>query len=110
MKKFELQSTCKFSTVTWNSRLINLHKLTRLYIVVNNDLVSIGVSEPDNDLVALAEINLNKDFDDVSLKVVKPVMDYINQHNNALVDEYDLDGLVNMINELLRDAGLVDKE
>lgn len=56
----------------------------------------------------LAEIELNKEFESISVKAAKPILDFVQQHNDALVDGYDLDGLANTLEELLRVAGLVD--
>lgn len=108
MKKFELYSTC--DTVTWCGRLIALNNLTRVYVEVNHDKAEISIREPGKNFVTLAEIELNKDFESISLKVAKPILDFVQQHNDVLVDGYDLDGLANSLQELLRRAGLVDVE
>ena len=108
MKKFELYSTC--ATVTWCGRLIALNNLTRVYVEVNHDKAEISIREPGNGFVTLAEIELNKDFESVALKDAKPILDFVQQHNDVLVDGYDLDGLAASLQELLRRAGLVDAE
>ena len=106
MEKFELYSTC--ATVTWCGRLIALDNLTRVYVEVNHDNAKIFVREPNKEYVKLAEIELNKDFESVVLKDAKPILDFVQQHNNVLVDGYDLDGLAATLQELLHEAGLVD--
>ena len=106
MEKFELYSTC--ATVTWCGRLIALNNLTRVYVEVDRDNAKIFIREPNKEYVKLAEIELNKDFESISVKNAKPILDFVKQHNNVLVDGYDLDGLASTLQELLRRAGLVD--
>ena len=108
MEKFELYSTC--ATVTWCGRLIALNNLTRVYVEVDRDNAKIFIREPNKEYVKLAEIELNKDFESISVKNAKPILDFVKQHNDVLVDGYDLDGLASTLQELLRRAGLVDVE
>ena len=110
MKTFELQSTLKVATVTWNSRSIMLHHATRVFVEVNFDKAEIGICEPNKRYVKLAEIELNKGFEEASLKDANKIFAFVNQHNSALVDGYDLDGLAATLEELLRKAGLIDVE
>ena len=105
MEKFELYSTC--ATVTWCGRLIALNSLTRVYVEMNCDFAEIGIREPGESYKTLALIDINKDFESISVKAAKPILDFV-QHNNVLVDGYDLDGLAATLQELLRVAGLVD--
>lgn len=106
MEKFELYSTC--ATVTWCGRLVALNRLTRLCVEMNCEFAKIGIREPGESYTKLAEIELNKEFESISVKAAKPILDFVQQHNDALVDGYDLDGLANTLEELLRVAGLVD--
>lgn len=108
MEKFELYSTC--ATVTWCSRLIALNSLTRVYVEMNCDFAEIGIREPGESYKTLALIDINKDFESISVKAAKPILDFVQQHNDVLVDGYDLDGLADTLQELLRRAGLVDVE
>lgn len=108
MEKFELYSTC--ATVTWCGRLIALNNLTRVYVEVNHDKAEISIREPGKDFVTLAEIELNKDFESVTLKDAKRILDFISEYDSVLLDGYDLDGLAATFEELLRRAGLVDVE
>lgn len=108
MEKFELYSTC--ATVTWNGRLVALNHLTRLYVEVNCEFAEISVREPGEAYTTLAVIDLNKDFESISVKSAKSILDFVQRHNGVLVDGYDLDGLANTLQELLRRAGLVDVE
>lgn len=85
-----------------------MNNLTRVYVEVNHDKAEIGIREPGKNFVTLAEIELNKDFESVTLKDAKPILDFAQQHNDVLVDGYDLDGLAATFEELLRRAGLVD--
>ena len=110
MKTFELQSTLKVATVTWNSRSIMLHHATRVFVEVNFDKAEIGICEPNNIYAKLAEIELDKGFEEASLKDANEIFAFVNQHNSALVDGYDLDGLAATLEELLRKAGLIDVE
>lgn len=106
MEKFELYSTC--ATVTWCGRLVALNPLTRLYVEINNEFAKIGIREYGEGYTKLAEIELNKEFESISVKAAKPILDFVQQHNDVLVDGYDLDGFANTLEELLRVAGLVD--
>ena len=108
MKKFELYSTC--ATVTWCGRLIALNNLTRVYVEVNHDKAEISIREPGEAYETLAVVDINKDFESISVKAAKPILDFVQQHNDVLVDGYDLDGLAASLQELLRRAGLVDVE
>jgi hypothetical protein len=108
MEKFELYSTC--ATVTWCGRLIALNNLTRVYVEVNHDKAEISIREPGKAYTTLAIIDLNKDFESISVKSAKSILDFVQQHNEVLVDGYDLDGLAATLQELLRQAGLVDVE
>ncbi len=108
MEKFELYSTC--AAVTWCGRLVALNRLTRVYVEMNRDFAEIGIREPGESYKTLALIDINKDFESISVKAAKPILDFVQQHNNALVDGYDLDGLAATLQELLRVAGLVDVE
>ena len=108
MKKFELYSTC--ATVTWCGRLIALNNLTRVYVEVNHDKAEISIREPGEAYETLAVVDINKDFESISVKAAKPILDFVQQHNDVLLDGYDLDGLAASLQELLRRAGLVDVE
>ena len=108
MEKIELYSSC--ATVTWCGRLVALNRLTRVFVEVNHDLAKICICEPGEARTVLAVIDLNKDFESISVKAAKPILDFVQQHNNVLVDGYDLDGLAATLQELLRKAGLVDVE
>ena len=108
MKKFELYSTC--ATVTWCGRLIALNNLTRVYVEVNHDKAEISIREPGEAYETLAVVDINKDFESISVKAAKPILDFVQQHNDVLLDGYDLDGLAASLQALLRRAGLVDVE
>lgn len=106
MEKFELYSTC--ATVTWCGRLVALNHLTRLFVEMKHEFAEIGIREPGEAYKTLAMIDIKKDFESISVKAAKPILDFVQRHNDVLVDGYDLDGLANTLQELLRVAGLVD--
>ena len=106
MKTYELRSTC--ATVKWQGETVALDRYTRVYITVEDRLVDVSIREPEGDFIALAEIELNQDFEEVPLKVTRPVLDFINQHNGELVNGYDLDELVRSTEVGLFGAKLVD--
>lgn len=108
MRTYELRSNC--ATVTWQGKIVALDHRARLCITVEDRMIKMGISEPEWDFMALAEIDLNKDFEDVLLKVARPILDFINSHSSEFVDGYDLDELVRSLKAGLIGAGLVDKE
>lgn len=108
MRTFDLTSTQRVAEVTWKGKTVALHNFTRLYVTVDGDVAEFGVREPDSDYVTLVEVDLNKNFEDASLKDAKSVLEFIQKHNSVLVDGYDLDGFANTFEELLRLANLVD--
>ena len=67
------------------------------------------IREPEGGFITLAEIELNEDFEEVPVKVARPILDFINRHNGELVDGYDLDEIAVSLEERLKDAGLVNR-
>ena len=53
------------------------------------------IREPEGGFITLAEIELNEDFEEVPVKVARPILDFINRHNGELVERLKDAGLVN---------------